>query len=103
MYAVAFFAVASLVLGLSSEPTVAQAPTTSSTLVKTDAGTVRGVTAGNVVSFKGILYAAPPVGDPRWRVAAAGEALARRTGGRQVWSGMHAAGRCAEIGGLPHA
>jgi hypothetical protein len=64
MYAVAFFAVASLVLGLWSEPTVAQPRATSSTLVKTDSGAVLGVAAGNVVSFKGIPYAAPPVGRP---------------------------------------
>jgi hypothetical protein len=68
MYAVAFFAVASLVLGLWSEPTVAQPRATSSTLVKTDSGAVLGVAAGNVVSFKGIPYAAPPVDDLRWRV-----------------------------------
>jgi hypothetical protein len=49
MYAVAFFAVASLVLGLWSEPTVAQPRATSSTLVKTDSGAVLGVAAGNGV------------------------------------------------------
>lgn len=44
-----------------------QAATLKGKRVKIDAGTIEGTRAGDVLFFKGIPYAAPPVGNLRWR------------------------------------
>jgi para-nitrobenzyl esterase len=55
----------------------------SSATVHTDAGTVRGRVEDDVLVFRGIPYAAPPVGPLRWR---APQPVARWTGVRDAGS-----------------
>ena len=53
----------------------------SSPVVRVESGELQGVVADGVVSFKGIPFAAPPVGELRWRPP---QPAAKWTGVRQA-------------------
>jgi para-nitrobenzyl esterase len=60
----------SVILIVMSIVMVMTAPASAQTVnqtVKIDVGQLEGIVSGDVLSFKGISYAEPPVGDLRWR------------------------------------
>ncbi len=82
------------VAGIVSHTAFAQ-PTVDPLISMIEGGSVGGVAAGGVISWKGIPYAAPPVGDLRWRVPQPVEA----------WAGVKGADRfgpaCMQADNVP--
>lgn len=77
---IAFFRSSIVVLLIVSTFASFKTPLDDLTVVKTDAGSVSGTVSGDIHIFKGIPFAAPPVGDLRWK---APQPVARWTGVKQ--------------------
>jgi para-nitrobenzyl esterase len=58
---------ASMALSLTGCSSAKATPQMTNTTITLDSGSIEGIIAGDVLAFKGVPYAAPPVGDLRWR------------------------------------
>jgi para-nitrobenzyl esterase len=58
---------ATLISSASAQEANKSKPEQASGVVRVDSGQLQGVEADDVISFKGIPFAAPPVGELRWR------------------------------------
>jgi hypothetical protein len=66
-FALTVGAVRSLVIGFVATCAVLLSTAVAEPLVSTEQGRIRGIEMPNVREFLGIPYAAPPVGDMRWK------------------------------------
>jgi hypothetical protein len=55
------------ILSTSASAQEARKPEQAAAVVRVDSGQLQGVETDGVISFKGIPFAAPPVGELRWR------------------------------------
>lgn len=92
----------SVLLALLAIPALATALQPARPVVRTDAGTVVGAPEAGVEVFRGVPYAAPPVGDLRWRAPQTVPAWrGERDASRNGMACMQQPGASLEGGGDP--